>query len=329
MTNTNDNNDTTLKTAEMTQDQPQSQPLPNDERKPPSGWTRRASVNNSKPLSESGNTPTKEPARNQDFTTLISQAIALTNRFDHLSRNMLEAYLYIDTKTANQLLAELEQRSIIGTADGRKPRRVLVKEDTSTEAINAIRDKTREYQDPLYQQILALDADQSKISAHTLQQNIGVLRAMRLVYKLEAGDIGSPNEEDPLLEQAQQVASSSDRASASLLQRKLKVGYARAARLLDTLEERGIVGPADGNKPRAILVENGYDPSDTTQDETTSRSRRKKSVPKSQPAIRQNVRARIRKLYVLAEVLGPEQTPQLLEEIIDDLETLDQLQQTR
>ncbi|EKD42872.1 MAG: cell division FtsK/SpoIIIE, partial [uncultured bacterium] len=47
----------------------------------------------------------------------------------------------------------------------------------------------------------------------------------------------------------------SGKASASLLQRRLKVGYARAARLLDELEEAGIVGPADGAKPRELFTE--------------------------------------------------------------------------
>ena len=47
-----------------------------------------------------------------------------------------------------------------------------------------------------------------------------------------------------------------DRASASLLQRRLSIGYARAARILDQLESAGVVGPPDGSKPRDVLIEN-------------------------------------------------------------------------
>jgi S-DNA-T family DNA segregation ATPase FtsK/SpoIIIE len=46
----------------------------------------------------------------------------------------------------------------------------------------------------------------------------------------------------------------SDKASASLLQRRLRVGYARAARILDQMEDRGIVGPADGSRFREVLI---------------------------------------------------------------------------
>jgi len=63
--------------------------------------------------------------------------------------------------------------------------------------------------------------------------------------------------EDPLYETAKQVVVEAGRASASLLQRRLQVGYARAARLIDMLEDRGIIGPADGAKPREIYnIEN-------------------------------------------------------------------------
>ncbi|HEY4475486.1 MAG TPA: DNA translocase FtsK [Candidatus Paceibacterota bacterium] len=60
---------------------------------------------------------------------------------------------------------------------------------------------------------------------------------------------------DELLEKAITVVREAQKASASLLQRRLKVGYARAARLLDIMEAKGIVGPGEGAKPREILME--------------------------------------------------------------------------
>jgi len=75
---------------------------------------------------------------------------------------------------------------------------------------------------------------------------------------------GGPNgmDDDPLYEEAKRVVVESGKASASLLQRRLKVGYARAARLLDILQERGMVGPGDGSKPREVYTkqESGEDP---------------------------------------------------------------------
>jgi S-DNA-T family DNA segregation ATPase FtsK/SpoIIIE len=59
---------------------------------------------------------------------------------------------------------------------------------------------------------------------------------------------------DPLFEEAMEVIVSAQKASASLLQRRLQVGYARAARILDELEASGVIGPAQGSKPRDILA---------------------------------------------------------------------------
>lgn len=61
------------------------------------------------------------------------------------------------------------------------------------------------------------------------------------------------DEDDDMYEEAKACVIEAGKASTSYLQRKLKLGYARAARLMDTLEERGIVGPGDGAKPREIL----------------------------------------------------------------------------
>jgi S-DNA-T family DNA segregation ATPase FtsK/SpoIIIE len=68
---------------------------------------------------------------------------------------------------------------------------------------------------------------------------------------LSADDNGG----DDLFFEAVRVVQASGKASASLLQRQLKVGYARAARLLDIMEEKGIVGPPDGAKPRKVYIE--------------------------------------------------------------------------
>ncbi|MDO8435475.1 MAG: DNA translocase FtsK 4TM domain-containing protein [bacterium] len=65
---------------------------------------------------------------------------------------------------------------------------------------------------------------------------------------------GSYDDEDELFEQARSLVTNERKASASYLQRRLKVGYARAARLMDLMEQAGVVGPQDGAKPRDILV---------------------------------------------------------------------------
>ncbi|MEK7160535.1 MAG: DNA translocase FtsK 4TM domain-containing protein, partial [Patescibacteria group bacterium] len=65
---------------------------------------------------------------------------------------------------------------------------------------------------------------------------------------------GEGGADDDLYESAREIVIQSGKASASLLQRRLRVGYARAARLLDLLEENNIVGPGEGAKPREILV---------------------------------------------------------------------------
>jgi len=74
-----------------------------------------------------------------------------------------------------------------------------------------------------------------------------------------------PEEEDPLLQQAITVVRSSGRASVSLLQRKLRIGYARAARLMDIMEEQGIVKPSEDGRSREVLDES-EDPAEADKD---------------------------------------------------------------
>jgi S-DNA-T family DNA segregation ATPase FtsK/SpoIIIE len=74
------------------------------------------------------------------------------------------------------------------------------------------------------------------------------------VFEASLGDDESLEEEDDMYEEAKQVVIESGKASTSFLQRKLGIGYSRAARLIDILEERGIVGPGNGSKPREVLA---------------------------------------------------------------------------
>jgi len=78
-------------------------------------------------------------------------------------------------------------------------------------------------------------------------------------------DFNSSNDDD-LYKDAVRVVIESNKASASLLQRRLRVGYARAARLIEDMEDQGIIGPADGARSREVLISN-YDELGQTDDE--------------------------------------------------------------
>lgn len=75
----------------------------------------------------------------------------------------------------------------------------------------------------------------------------------------KGGAGGSADGRDPLFEDALRLVCQYDKASASLLQRRLSVGYARAARILDQLEMAGIIGVGEGSKPRDVLIKNPDD----------------------------------------------------------------------
>ena len=77
-------------------------------------------------------------------------------------------------------------------------------------------------------------------------------------------------EEDDLYDEAKEIVVSAGKASTSFLQRKLRVGYARAARLIDLLEERGIVSAGDGAKPREVIGGGESSPSGPGDDDSAS-----------------------------------------------------------
>ena len=71
----------------------------------------------------------------------------------------------------------------------------------------------------------------------------------------EVGEDGDMGDDEELYAQAIDVLKSSKRASTSMLQRRLRIGYNRAARIMDLMEEKGVVGPENGSSPREILVD--------------------------------------------------------------------------
>jgi len=67
-------------------------------------------------------------------------------------------------------------------------------------------------------------------------------------------DMGSSDADDDMFQDAVRVVIENKKASTSLLQRRLRIGYGRAARLIEEMEEQGIIGQADGSRPREVLV---------------------------------------------------------------------------
>jgi S-DNA-T family DNA segregation ATPase FtsK/SpoIIIE len=77
--------------------------------------------------------------------------------------------------------------------------------------------------------------------------------------KSEGGQSANDGEEnDPMFDDAVRLVFEFGKASTSLLQRRLRIGYGRAAHLIDLMERDGLVGPADGSKPRELLKSPSY-----------------------------------------------------------------------
>jgi S-DNA-T family DNA segregation ATPase FtsK/SpoIIIE len=109
------------------------------------------------------------------------------------------------------------------------------------------------------QGVLVTDEEIEDVARHWRQQGGPQYRPEITAPKRDGRGGGRPGEEedddaDQLLQQAVDIVRRSDKASASLLQRRLRIGYARAARILDQMEDRGIVGPADGSRFREVMV---------------------------------------------------------------------------
>jgi DNA segregation ATPase FtsK/SpoIIIE, S-DNA-T family len=108
------------------------------------------------------------------------------------------------------------------------------------------------------QGVLVTDHEIETVTRHWRGQGAPQYRPEITAPKRDGKGGGRPGEDgdggDALLTSAIDIVRRSDKASASLLQRRLRIGYARAARILDQMEDRGIVGPADGSRFREVLI---------------------------------------------------------------------------
>jgi S-DNA-T family DNA segregation ATPase FtsK/SpoIIIE len=95
------------------------------------------------------------------------------------------------------------------------------------------------------------DAYRDEVSAE-ITLTSGSISADKSIFESTLQD-EEIDDDDEMYEEARVCVIEAGKASTSYLQRKLKLGYARAARLMDKLEERGVIGPGDGAKPREVL----------------------------------------------------------------------------
>ncbi|PIZ55957.1 cell division protein FtsK [bacterium (Candidatus Torokbacteria) CG_4_10_14_0_2_um_filter_35_8] len=154
----------------------------------------------------------------------------ITARIAFLTASQIDSRTIIDSAGAEKLLGNGDMLYL--PADIAKPKR-LQGAYISEEEIKKVVDFLREKTNPQYNNEV-LEEQKNIFPKSGLKQDI----------------------DDELFNEAAEVVILAGKGSASLLQRRLRIGYARAARLLDMLEARGAVGPQDGSKPREVLIEN-------------------------------------------------------------------------
>lgn len=97
------------------------------------------------------------------------------------------------------------------------------------------------------------------------------------------GDDASLEDDDELYEDARAAVIEAGKASTSYIQRKLRIGYSRAARLMDILEQRGVIGPADGSKPRSVIGAGSTDDTETGDVESATELASDTTPPSEEP----------------------------------------------
>jgi S-DNA-T family DNA segregation ATPase FtsK/SpoIIIE len=99
------------------------------------------------------------------------------------------------------------------------------------------------------------DSEVHKVIEHLKTQSLNNEYAADVIEKIDYNHENvSDGDKDELLQEAIETVVRAEQASVSMLQRRFRIGYNRAARLVDMMESRGIIGPSDGSRPRKVLI---------------------------------------------------------------------------
>jgi S-DNA-T family DNA segregation ATPase FtsK/SpoIIIE len=170
----------------------------------------------------------------------------ITSRIALKVGSLVDSRTILDSSGAEKLLGKGDL--LLLSKEFSKPKRVqspFISENEIKKVINWITDSN-----------LAIKEATDEIESGFLETEVEDNSLMsELTKSAESPETQMDNfysKEDPMYEEAKRTVISSKKASTSLLQRRLGIGYARAARLMDILEERGVVGPQEGAKPREV-----------------------------------------------------------------------------
>lgn len=159
----------------------------------------------------------------------------ITSRVALQVASQVDSRTVLDTSGAEKLLGGGDMLYI--SSEFSKPKRIQGAY-VSEEEIRAVADFIRDKNENLTKEELGLNGENDNSGNENIFEEYAE----------------SDDEDDELYDEAVEVLRQAKKASASLLQRRLKVGYARAARLLDIMESRGVVGPGEGAKPREVFL---------------------------------------------------------------------------
>ncbi|MBP9852771.1 DNA translocase FtsK [Candidatus Saccharibacteria bacterium] len=182
-------------------------------------------------------------------------------RIAFTTQSQVDSRTIIDQAGSEKLLGRGDM--LLLTTDMPKPRRVQAA-FISDEETNKVNDFLREQRAPEY-------------NDEVVSQPVQIGSNGRVVSEGSGGSHDSGSADDELFHDAVRVAIENRKISTSLLQRRLRIGYGRAARVIEEMEEQGIISGQDGTKPREVLVSNmdqvfggTVDSGETDFDETPS-----------------------------------------------------------